>query len=199
MAWEEEQEGSAEISSEETIQPKKSPIKLIVFIVIGLLVVGGIGFGVKMFFFSKDDKKVEENADGKKVEEGKKDGDKEDVKLDEEGNPIVEEEGVILGLEPFIVNLSGADGRRYLKTTIRLEITTKELMELINKPTSTWLFKTKDAVLEILSSKTVEEVLPVDNRRDLRNEIMFRLNRIYEKSKVKGKVTEVYFIEFLVD
>lgn len=198
MAWEEEQEGSAEISSAGITQPKKSPIKLIVFIVIGLLIIGGIGFGVKMFFFSKtDETKVEENADGTIIEDGAKE---KDVEKDKDGNEIAEEpEGVILGIEPFIVNLSGADGRRYLKTTIRLELNSKELMDIINSPTSPWLFKTKDAILEILSSKTVEEVLPVDNRRDLRNEIKFRLNKIYEKCKTKGKVNEVYFIEFLVD
>lgn len=194
MAWEEEQEGSAEISSAGLEQPKKSPIKLIVFIVIGLLVVGGIGFGVKMFFFNKsDDKKVEETTDSK---EAKKDEEKKEK--GKEGEEEVKE-GVILGLDPFIVNLSGNDGRRYLKINIRLELDSKPLMEAINSPTSPLLFKTKDAILEILSSKSVEEVLPVDNRRDLRNEIKFRLNRIYEKSKNKGKVTGVYFTEFLVD
>jgi len=196
MAWEEEQEGSAEISSEGMEPPKKSPIKLIVFIVIGLAVLGGAGFAAKMFFFNKDEAKVEEKADGKDAKsEEAKDGEKKEGEAEGED----EAQNVILGLEPFIVNLSGADGRRYLKTTIRLELNSKDLMELINQPTSPWLFKTKDAILEILSSKTVEEVLPVDNRRDLRNEIMFRLNRIYEKAPKKGKVVEVYFIEFLVD
>ena len=91
---------------------KKKPWGMIIGIIIGLLVLGGGGYFAYITFFQE--KPVEETpAEGK------------------EGAPkVVKEEGnmgVMFPLDPFIVNLAGSAGKRFLKVTISLELSTPEV------------------------------------------------------------------------
>lgn len=92
-------------------------------------------------------------------------------------------------LEPFIVNLFDERGVRYLKVRLDVEVwdSTKEEMEKKNP-------KIRDSLIVLLSSKKYEEIGSLEGKARLREEILFRLNRILGE----GKAREVYFTDFVV-
>ncbi len=102
---------------------------------------------------------------------------------------VQEEEGFIFQLDPFIVNLFDEKGVRYLK--VRLDVEVWDLTEdQIMKKTP----KIRDSLIVLLSSKKYDEIGTLEGKARLREEILFRLNRILGE----GKAKEVYFTDFVV-
>ncbi len=97
---------------------------------------------------------------------------------------------VMWAMEPFIVNLMDNNGERYLKLAIQLEISDpKGVAELDQmKP------KLRDNVLDLLSAKSVKELMDMAGKQRLREEIAMRLNTFL----TAGKVSKVYFTEFVI-
>jgi flagellar FliL protein len=93
-------------------------------------------------------------------------------------------------MDPFIVNLMDNNGERYLKLAIQLEISDpKGVAELDQmKP------KLRDNVLDLLSAKSVKELMDMAGKQRLREEIAMRLNTFL----TTGKVSKVYFTEFVI-
>jgi len=116
--------------------------------------------------------------------------DSADAKVMEPESPAVKgKEGFMFSLEPFIVNLFDEKGVRYLKVRLDVEVydSTKEEMEKKNA-------KIRDSLIVLLSSKKYEEIGSLEGKARLREEILFRLNRILGE----GKAREVYFTDFVV-
>ena len=148
---------------------------MIIGIIVALLLLGGGGYYAYITFFQE--KPVEEvSAEG---EEGAAEKVEEDVNL-----------GVMFPLDPFIVNLAGSEGKRFLKVTISLELSTPEvhadLKENIQKVT--------DSILVLLSSKSFEDVYSVQGKFKLKDEVTTRVNRFL----VVGHVKDAYFTEFII-
>lgn len=98
--------------------------------------------------------------------------------------------GPMYAFDQFIVNLTTQSGRRYLKTTINVELT---------QPTLTAELDTKravvrDTVISILSSKSIEEISTSKGKDKLKSEIVERLNEFL----VDGKVVDLFFTEFVI-
>ena len=154
----------------------KKPMGMIIGIVVGLLVLGGGGYYAYINFFQE--KPAEEApAEGEKTEQAAPV--EEDVNL-----------GIMFPLDPFVVNLAGSEGKRFLKVTISLELSTPEvhveLKENIQKIT--------DSILVLLSSKAFEDVYSVQGKFKLKDEITTRVNRFL----VVGHVKDAYFTEFII-
>ncbi len=137
---------------------KKKPWGMIIGIIVGLLVLGGGGYFAYITFFQE--KPVEETpAEGK------------------EGAPkVVKEEGtigVMFPLDPFIVNLAGSAGKRFLKVTISLELSTPEVHAELKEN----IQKVTDSILVLLSSKSFEDVYSVQGKFKLKDEVTTRVNR----------------------
>ncbi len=148
--------------------PQKSKKMLFIALAVGFLVLAGIN-GVLVWKVVSND-----SADAKTVEQ-------EEV--------VVEEDGFMYKLDPFIVNLFDERGVRYLK--VRLNIEVWDLTEEdIQKKTP----KIRDSLIVLLSSKKYEEIGSLEGKARLREEILFRLNRILGD----GKAKEVYFTDFVV-
>lgn len=98
--------------------------------------------------------------------------------------------GPIYQLDQFIVNLLTQSGRRYLKTTIDLEMTNAELQNELNSKRAA----VRDTIVEILSSKSLEEVSTTRGKEKLKEEIVQRLNEFL----VDGKIRNVFFIDFVI-
>lgn len=98
----------------------------------------------------------------------------------------------ILNLNPFIVNLAGSSGERYLKVKMQLEVNKKLSEEFYDNPLC--LPKIRDKILMILTTKTIDEVLDLKGKILLRKEIIVHLNELLKKGTVKN----VYFTEFVV-
>ena len=154
----------------------KKPIGMIIGIIVGLLVLGGGGYYAYINFFQE--KPAEEKpAEG---EEGKEEAPaEEDLNL-----------GVMFPMDPFIVNLAGSEGKRFLKVTIFLELSTPEVRVEIEGT----IQKVADSILILLSSKAFEDVYSVQGKFKLKDEITTRVNRFL----VVGHIKDAYFTEFVI-
>ena len=158
----------------------KKPIGMIIGIIVGLLVLGGGGYYAYINFFQE--KPVEEKpAEG---EEGKEEG-KEEAPAEEDLDL-----GVMFPMDPFIVNLAGSEGKRFLKVTIFLELSTPEVHLEIKEN----IQKVTDSILILLSSKAFEDVYSVQGKFKLKDEITTRVNRFL----VVGHIKDAYFTEFII-
>ena len=180
MAEEEAEEEGGEAAGEE--EKKGLPIKLIL-IVVGVLALAGGGYFAYTNFFQEE--AVEASAEGdKKGEEG---ADGADGEKEEELPPDV---GVMFTMDQFVVNLAGSKGKRFLKVTTTLELSSPE----VNPEFEENLQKITDSILVLLSSKSFEDVYSVQGKFKLKDEITTRVNRFL----VVGHVKDAYFTEFIV-
>ena len=154
----------------------KKPIGMIIGIIVGLLVLGGGGYYAYTNFFQE--KPAEEKpAEG---EESKEEAPpEEDLNL-----------GVMFPMDPFVVNLAGSEGKRFLKVTISLELSTPEVHLEIKEN----IQKVTDSILILLSSKAFEDVYSVQGKFKLKDEITTRVNRFL----VVGHIKDAYFTEFII-
>ena len=155
----------------------KKPIGMIIGIIVGLLVLGGGGYYAYTNFFQEKpaEEKPAEGEEGKKEEAPVED----DLAL-----------GVMFPMDPFIVNLAGSEGKRFLKVTIFLELSTPEVnVEIKGK-----IQKVTDSILVLLSSKAFEDVYSVQGKFKLKDEITTRVNRFL----VVGHIKDAYFTEFII-
>ena len=158
----------------------KKPIGMIIGIIVGLLVLGGGGYYAYTNFFQE--KPAEEKpAEG---EEGKEEG-KEEAPPEEDLDL-----GVMFPMDPFVVNLAGSEGKRFLKVTISLELSTPEVHLEIKEN----IQKVTDSILILLSSKAFEDVYSVQGKFKLKDEITTRVNRFL----VVGHIKDAYFTEFII-
>jgi flagellar FliL protein len=98
--------------------------------------------------------------------------------------------GVMVPLEPFIVNLARTKGNRILKVAVTLELNNPEVQPEVEDNRQ----KIMDSILVLLSSKTFEDVYSIQGKFKLKDEITIRVNRFL----AMGHVKEVYFSEFLI-
>ena len=179
MAEEEAGEEGGEAAGEE--EKKGLPIKLIL-IVVGVLALAGGGYFAYTNFFQEE--AVESAEKDKNGEEGGEGADGENA---EELPPGV---GVMFTMDPFVVNLAGSNGKRFLKVTATLELSSPE----VNPEFEENLQKITDSILVLLSSKSFEDVYSVQGKFKLKDEITTRVNRFL----VVGHVKDAYFTEFIV-
>jgi flagellar FliL protein len=177
MAEEEAGEEGGEAAGEE--EKKGLPIKLIL-IVVGVLALAGGGYFAYTNFFQEE--AVEESAE--KDKNGEEGAGGENT---EELPPGV---GVMFTMDPFVVNLAGSNGKRFLKVTASLELSSPE----VNPEFEENLQKITDSILVLLSSKSFEDVYSVQGKFKLKDEITTRVNRFL----VVGHVKDAYFTEFIV-
>ncbi len=152
----------------------KSKILLIIIVVLVLLLLGVVvGFGV--YYFSQTPKQLPPAEELAKVE----------VKKEKKPEFLP-----VFSLKPFVVNLADARGRHYLKVSMKLELSSDELLEEVKKRQP----QIRDVILTLLSSKTSSEVNSMEGKFLLREEIIKRINTFL----ITGKITKVYLEEFVV-
>lgn len=99
-------------------------------------------------------------------------------------------ETLLWPMEPFIVNLADNSGERYLKAVVQLEVSEQENATVMDslKP------KFRDCVLDILTAKSATELMDLNGKQRLRDDIASRLNKYLPK----GRIVRVYFTEFVI-
>ena len=172
MAEEEKKEEQEESKSEGGGGNKLLLIVIIVLLLL-LLIVGGL---VAYFLLSGND----ENPTPQEQQKVEK---KHKVKE-------MAEIGPIYPLDPFIVNLVSSNADRYLKCKIDLELDSQELQQEVDKK----LPAIRDAIIQILSSKTVEEIQTAKGKEKLKEEIKRKINSML----TTGEIRNVYFTEFVI-
>ncbi len=99
-----------------------------------------------------------------------------------------EELGPTTKLGDFVVNL--AEGESFVKVNIVFEVSNEKVMEEINQRSP----QMRDTIISILRKQNQEGVNSVEGTRKLRTDIMERVN----DNLMKGKVTNVFFTEFVL-
>ena len=98
--------------------------------------------------------------------------------------------GPIYKMETMIVNLADQGGKRYLRVTMELELSSAQLSEEIDRR----LPQLRDAILMILPSKQYSDVGTTEGKISLRDELMAKMNAVLKK----GTIKTIYFTEFVV-
>ena len=93
-------------------------------------------------------------------------------------------------LKPFLVNLADKERRRYLRITLNLALHKEEDKEDFDDVNP----RIRNAVLMLLSSKLSRELLTVEGKAWLHEEIVNQLNVTVRKEMV----AEVYFVDFIM-
>lgn len=160
--------------AEEAKKSNKIFIIIIVVLILILLALGGI------FLF------LQSNSKGKEIQP-------DNINTTEEiksGSTNYTTIGIVYQLDQFIVNLLSQSGRRYLKTTIGLEMNNPNLQnELDNKRGPI-----RDTINTILSSKSIDEISTARGKEKLKEEIVLRLNEFL----VDGKIRNIFFLDFAI-
>ncbi len=140
--------------------------KLILILIPVLLLLIGGGAGAYFFIIHK------------KKESGK-------------GVPVAPQKlGIMYDLGSFLVNLADKNANTYAKVSITLELSNQKVKEEVVKR----LPIIKDAVINLLSSKTYDEIRTPEGKEELRLELIKRINAIL----VTGGVQNIYFTQFIV-
>jgi flagellar protein FliL len=165
-------EDEEENENEQQTPPEKkgSKLKLIIIIVVVLLLLAGGGAAAYFLLFKN------KMVTGEKKSAG------------QEKTQVI----VMWPMDPYIVNLIDNEGERYLKVVLQLELSDQKMteeMKLLNP-------KLRDAILELLSSKSYKEMIDPLGKARLRDEITMRVNMNIDGAK--GKVLKVYFTEFVI-
>lgn len=174
MARERDEDQEKEEGAEQ--EPKKrSPLKLIILAVVVLLVLGGGAGGAYFFFFTKGGG----HGEGKKAESEQSEAKKGKA-----------EKAILKNMDPFIVNLTDAQGTRYLKAVIQLELDSELAAQEIDEK----IPPIRDDIISLLSSKSFEDISTEPGKRELKRAMLERTNKYLQK----GQVTRIYFTEFVV-
>jgi flagellar protein FliL len=96
----------------------------------------------------------------------------------------------VFSLEPFIVNIYDGQDLRYLKVKIELQMANPAIKAELDGQ----LAAIRDAILVVLTTKTLQEVQDVQGKNQLREEILASIGKIV----AQGKVSKVYFTDFVV-
>jgi flagellar FliL protein len=98
--------------------------------------------------------------------------------------------GPLYSLGTMIVNLADEGGKRYLRVSIDMELSDKELQDQVEKR----LPQIRDTILMILPSKTYKDINTTEGKQALRTQLLAELNKFFSS----GSITNLYFTEFVV-
>jgi flagellar FliL protein len=96
----------------------------------------------------------------------------------------------MVDLGVFTVNLADKGTDAYARVAITLELSNEKVKQEVDKRMPI----IKDAIIDVISSKTSDFVRTPEGREALRLELIRRLNIIL----VEGGVRNIYFTEFVV-
>lgn len=172
---------------------KKGKGKLLI-ILIAVLVLALGGGGGAYFYMTR--------ADAAKAAKAKK-GDGHGAEHAEAAEEVAEEEGhepAVVALPTFTVNLADKDATRYLRTTVSLLIQDTEKAATLSgggehkgagEPVR--IAMARSAILELLTTKTAEELMSAEGKTALKKEIAERASKAF-----RFKVNDVLLAEFVV-
>ncbi|MGH7769108.1 MAG: flagellar basal body-associated FliL family protein [Candidatus Binatia bacterium] len=103
--------------------------------------------------------------------------------------PVAKKETTV-EMEPFVVNLAGAQPGRYLRASLSLVLNNGHDKHNVKQASS----RLRHELIMLFSGKTSESLLAAEGKSELREEIVERINA----AAGEELVYEVYFREFLI-
>lgn len=158
------------------------------FIIIGAAVlVLLIGVGTAAFFLMKkapEPEKKEEHATEAQAPEG------HGAAGQAPAGHNVADIGPMVDIDEFIVNIISGDAAHYVKASLTIELTNPEVKTEADKR----MPQMRDAILLLVGNKTYEELQDLQGKKQLKAEIISKINSFLKS----GKVKDVYFTNFVV-
>lgn len=171
--------------------PKKGKGKLLIILVAVLVLALG-GGGAAYFFIGRDAGTKAGQGQGT---DGEHAGEGEAAEASGEHH-----DPAVVALPTFTVNLADKDATRYLRTTVSLVIEDTEKAASLagageHKPAGepVRIAMARSAILELLTTKTAEELMTAEGKVALKKEIAERASKAF-----KFKVNDVLLAEFVV-
>jgi flagellar FliL protein len=161
-------------ATQENLQTQPNSKKKL-FIIIGAIV-AAIAVGAGGTFFMLHGSSSEAGAKEEKSPKGEK---------GEKGEAVN-----ICTLEPFIVNIYDGQELRYLKLKLEIDLASTEAKDELTARQA----ELRDAVLAILTTKTMQDIQFLQGKNQLKQEIMAAATHML----APGKVKNIYFTDFVV-
>jgi flagellar FliL protein len=186
----EEQE---EVQEQESNQAQKKSSNLVLIIVIVVLVftllIGGII--VALLLSGDDEMPVQQASQGQMMDESSYDGGGSQ-QVRQKATKRIEslDVGPMFPLDGFTINLLSDSGRRYLKTTINLELRDEESAEELEAKAPV----IRDILIRVMTSKTLEEIATAKGKDKLKDQLVNQINLRLRDAEVKN----IYFVEFVI-
>lgn len=109
-----------------------------------------------------------------------------------EGGALISEP-IIVAFDNTITNISGTNGRRFLKAKVNLEVANTEVESKIRAR----MIQLRDRLLAILSSKAINELDGWEHQDIIRREVKDEFNVLLHTDGFAG-IKKVYFTEFVI-
>ncbi len=170
----------------ETTEEKKSGSNMVLIIIIALLVLMLVGGAVAAFLLLSDSE--EEDVSTTNASE-KQQNVKRGRKSSKRSTDLLTI-GPMYPMDQFIVNLLSESGRRFLKVSLDLELSSEELSLEIDSKKSL----IRDIIIRTLSAKTFEEVSTMKGKDKLKDEIVDKINEVL----ADGNINNIFFTDFVV-
>jgi len=175
-------EKSKEESQEEGGKKKNLVLFIVIGVVVLLLIVGG-ALAFLLIGGEEEQPLVQEQS----AQAGRGGGTSAADRASKSSLLIV---GPMYPMDQFIVNLMSQGGKRYLKTTITLELSDEAMTAEIEKKHAVL----RDIIIRIMSSKTVEEISTTRGKDKLKGELMTGLNEVL----LDGYIKNLFFTDFVI-
>jgi len=98
---------------------------------------------------------------------------------------------ILIDVDNLTINLADTDESRFLRTKIKLEVRSEEDKTRLSSESGK--AKVNDLILTLLSSKTFKEIRTAQGKYELKNEIVFRINKEFPGKPVR----RMYFTDFV--
>ncbi len=99
----------------------------------------------------------------------------------------------VMCLDAFLVKLADVESTRFVKVTFRLGLDEPGVGEEY-AGNAVVLAATRDRIISILSAKAADDILSLEGKQNLRNEIREEINPVLPK----GKIVEVFIMDFVM-
>ncbi|KAA3635711.1 MAG: hypothetical protein DWP97_04255 [Calditrichaeota bacterium] len=184
------QGGSPEGSEEAA--PKKGMNKLVLFGGIG---VGAVVIGIVLALFVIKPMMSSTEAEDESTEQVQQETKKDEPKKKKSGEKLVDEKGnevesLLYAINDIVINPSGTGGSRFLSVSFGFEVESKELHEEFSHKEVV----VRDALITIMSSKTVAELTDARQKEVMRYQIKKRLSKLLHTEDLAG----VYYTDFVL-
>lgn len=156
--------------------------KTLIFALVGVLLLAGVGAGAYYFGASRGAAAAAAPADSAAIAAAAAAAEAAEAEAGKLG-PLVE-------LKDFIVNILDEQETRYLKASMTLELTSPEAAAEVEQR----MPQVRDAVILLIGSKTFGELGDLQGKLQLRAELGAQINSFLKTGKVKN----IYLTDFVV-
>lgn len=171
--------------------PAEGGSKKKLFIIIGAAVLVLVIAGVVVFMMMGKGDKKKEGADAHGAPAAAEGGHGAAPAADGHGGAAgAAGASTVFPLDPFIVNIYDGQELRYLKVKVELEMANPTIKAELDGR----LAAIRDAILVVLTAKTLQEIQDAQGKNQLREEILTAISKIV----AQGKVVKIYFTDFVV-